>query len=200
MAIAEDGRTAREPDGGDRPLPRAYAHRKVNRWGRIFRWRGSERPESAVQAGSRVHTTNPRALRRFSVWPLGRSGWWASGERYSHAPYSWPGLERGPPGSWWWVSGSGVLPWMKVQVKSQSGFEGHLMNPTYLNLLATMPRDVDGTIKDIKYIPKHRQQAYWEKWRVWLKEHEQKVWPTWVFTEIARRKAEKKGAVDPIHD
>ena len=52
----------------------------------------------------------------------------------------------------------------------------------------TLPLD-NGYHKALEYVPKHRQQEYWEKNREWLKTTEKRFWLGWHHDEIERRRA-----------
>jgi hypothetical protein len=65
----------------------------------------------------------------------------------------------------------------------------HLVHPDYLELLKTMPRAADGTVKDLKYVPHGQQEAYTEAWRQWCREHpDRTMWPAWLHEFIAAKK------------
>ena len=58
------------------------------------------------------------------------------------------------------------------------------------NAYLSMPKDDDGFVKSLFYVPAGRLSRYEEAWREWLKGHPKHEWPVWIDL-WARRKKQK---------
>ncbi len=59
-----------------------------------------------------------------------------------------------------------------------------LNNPLYQRLRATMPTDIDGTIKWPYVLEKSRRDAYLLKWHGWCEKTPRRDWPEWCEDEV----------------
>lgn len=65
-------------------------------------------------------------------------------------------------------------------------------SPEYLAALKLMPKDIDGTVKDPRLIPKHRYASYLAEWREYAKKDPHWRWHAPFLEEIANAAAMKK--------
>ena len=68
-----------------------------------------------------------------------------------------------------------------------------LMHPDYLEALRSMPRDTDGTVKALQFVPERHREAYESAWRDWCRSHDRKFWPAFILTWAAAKKHAKQG-------
>jgi len=61
-------------------------------------------------------------------------------------------------------------------------------NKAYLS----MPKDVDGCVRSLFYVPPGRLAKYTQDWREWCKTNAKYRWPAWIEQWSIRKKQEKQ--------
>ena len=58
----------------------------------------------------------------------------------------------------------------------------------------SMPKNRDGHVVSLFYVPRGQLAAYEQQWRDWLAEHPKRLWPDWVDAWAEKRTRELRKA------